>query len=97
MTTLCRLFSVSRSAYYDWLNRSPTTLEKEDAELIEIIKDLFKIGRGNYGTRRLKKALMQKGWQVSRRRIARLMRLAGLSSKTKRKFKATTDSKHSLV
>ena len=60
MTTLCRFFSVSRSAYYDWLDRSPTTLEKEDAELIEIIKDLFKIGRGNYGTRRLKKALMQK-------------------------------------
>ena len=96
MTTLCRFFSVSRSAYYDWLDRSPTTLEKEDAELIEIIKDLFKIGRGNYGTRRLKKALMQKGWHVSRRRIARLMRLAGLSCKTKRKFKATTDSKHSL-
>ena len=96
MTTLCRFFSVSRSAYYEWLDRSPATLEKEDAELIEIIKDLFKIGRGNYGTRRLKKALMQKGWQVSRRRIARLMRLAGLSSKTMRKFKATTDSKHSL-
>jgi hypothetical protein len=47
VTTLCRFFGVSRSAYYDWLDRSPTTLAKEDAELIEIIKDLFKIGRGN--------------------------------------------------
>ena len=96
MTTLCRFFSVSRSAYYDWLDRSPTTLEKEDAELIEIIKDLFKNSRENYGTRRLKKDLRKKGWHISRRRIARLMRMASLACKTKRKFKATTDSKHGL-
>jgi putative transposase len=96
VTTLCRFLSVSRSAYYDWLEHSPTALEKEDAELIEIIKDLFKNSRENYGTRRLKKDLRKKGWHISRRRIARLMRMAGLACKTKRKFKATTDSKHGL-
>jgi transposase InsO family protein len=61
-----------------------------------VIKELFKQGRENYGTRCLKKALKQKGWHVSRRRIARLMCQAGLACKTKRKFKATTDSKHNL-
>jgi transposase InsO family protein len=93
---MCDFLSVSRSAYYDWLVRTPTALEQKDAELIEVIKALFKQGRENYGTRCLKKALKQKGWHVSRRRIARLMRQAGLACKTKRKFKATTDSKHNL-
>jgi len=96
VTAMCRFLSVSRSAYYDWLEHSPTAFEKEDAELIEIIKDLFKNSRENYGTRRLKKDLRKKGWHISRRRIARLMRMAGLACKTKRKFKATTDSKHGL-
>jgi putative transposase len=81
---------------YDGLARPPTALEQEDTELIKVIKELFKQGRENYGTRCLKKALKQKGWHVSRRRIARLMRQAGLACKTKRKFKATTDSKHNL-
>jgi transposase InsO family protein len=96
VNTMCEFLSVSRSAYYDWLAHRPTAREQEDAELIEIIRDLFKQGRENYGTRCLKKALLKKGWHVSRRRIARLMRQAGLACKTKRKFKATTDSKHSL-
>lgn len=61
-----------------------------------MIRGLFKQGRENYGPRCLKKTLKQKGWQVSRRRIARLMRQAGLACKTKRKFKVTTDSKHNL-
>lgn len=96
VSVMCEFLSVSRSAYYDWLVRTPTALEREDAELIEAIKALFKQGRKNYGTRCLKKALTQKGWHVSRRRIARLMRQAGLACKTKRKFKVTTDSKHNL-
>jgi putative transposase len=96
VNTMCEFLSVSRSAYYDWLARRPTAREQEDVELIEIIRDLFKQNRENYGTRCLKKALLKKGWHVSRRRIARLMRQAGLACKTKRKFKATTDSKHNL-
>jgi putative transposase len=96
VSSTCRFMNVSRSAYYAWLERSQTTLEKEDIELIEMIKVLFKKGRENYGTRRLKKALAGKGWYISRRRIGRLMRIAGIACKTRRKFKVTTDSKHSL-
>ena len=85
--------SVSRRAYYAWRVRPLTAIEKDDIELIEIIKSLFQKGRKNYGTRRLKKALLSQGRQVSRRRIGRLMAAAGLACKTKRKFKATTNSK----
>jgi transposase InsO family protein len=88
--------SVSRSAYYAWLVRPLTAIEKDDAELIEIIKALFQKGRKNYGTRRLKKALVGLDRHVSRRRISRLMGAAGLACKTKRKFIATTNSNHKL-
>ena len=87
---------VSRSAYYAWLERPQTAIEKDDAELIEIIKTEFQKGRKNYGTRRLKKALIELDRHVSRRRIGRLMGAAGLACKTKRKFKATTNSNHKL-
>ncbi len=94
--SMCRFMSVSRSAYYTWLERPQTAIEKDDVELIDVIKTLFKKSRKNYGTRRLKKALISRDRQVSRRRIGRLMGAAGLACKTKRKFKATTNSKHNL-
>jgi transposase InsO family protein len=85
---------VSRSAYYDWLQRSPTTTEKTDQVLTEMIVRAFKKSRATYGTRRLKKVLFQQDRMASRRRIGRLMREAMLACKTRRRFKATTDSKH---
>ncbi|EIC28530.1 transposase [Methylomicrobium album BG8] len=92
--TMCRFMQVSRSAYYAWLQRPETAGEKEDAVLTEFIKIAFAKSRATYGTRRLKAALLGRDRTVSRRRIGRLMREAGLACKTKRKFKATTNSQH---
>ena len=86
--------SVSRSCYYEWLGSPKTEREKEDEELIEILKVLFEKGRELYGTRRLKKKFAEQGIIISRRRIGRLMNQAGLGCRTRNKFKATTDSKH---
>lgn len=58
------------------------------------MKALFEEGRGVYGTRRLKRLLANEGLIVSRRRIGRLLKKAGLQCQTKRRFKVTTDSKH---
>ena len=91
---MCRFMQVSRSAYYDWLHRVPTPGEKDDADLTGILQSEFNKSRATYGTRRLKAALLGRDRTVSRRRIGRLMREAGLACKTKRKFKATTNSKH---
>ena len=93
---MCRFTGVSRSAYYDWLHRSETTCEKADSELKEVIKQAFSKSRATYGTRRLKEALINHNQRVSRRRIGRLMRETNLACKTKRKFKATTNSNHDL-
>lgn len=95
VAVLCRFMTISRSRYYDWLNAPKTEREKENEPLLEILTMLFQKGRGTYGTRRLKKQLAALGYVVSRRRIGRLMNQAGLVCKTKKKFKATTDSKHS--
>jgi transposase InsO family protein len=86
--------TVLRSGYYEWLDSPKTAREKENEALIEILKVLFEKGRGSYGTRRLKNKFAEQGLVVSRRRIGRLMNQAGLWCKTKKKFKATTNSKH---
>jgi putative transposase len=66
---MCRFMSVSRSAYYAWLARPQTANEIDDIEVIEVIKALFQKSRKNYGTRRLKKALIGLDRHVSRSRI----------------------------
>jgi len=87
---------VFRSAYYAWLHPSQTTQEKDDIELTAMIEDAFRKSRGSYGARRIQKSITNRNRAVSRRRISRLMRESGLACKTKRKFKATTNSKHNL-
>lgn len=88
---------LSRSGYYEWLGNPPTERKKQDEELTKIIAPIFNEGRRNYGTRRIQKKLAAQNKQVSRRRIGGLMEKAGLVCKTKRKFKATTDSKHTKI
>ncbi|WP_158657849.1 IS3 family transposase [Agarilytica rhodophyticola] len=87
---------VSRGQYYAWLKQQLTEREVENERLMEEIKALFEGSRGTYGIRRLKNRPAEKGLRVSRRRIGRLLKRQGLSCKTKRKFKVTTDTKHNL-
>ncbi|MGG7056419.1 IS3 family transposase [Nitrosomonas halophila] len=94
--SMCRFMTVSQSAYYAWLHRVQTTREKDDIELTTIIRDVFGKSHATYGTRRIQKSIVNRGRTVSRRRIGRLMREAELACKTKRKFKATTNSRHDL-
>ncbi len=93
---MCKVIKVSRSGYYQWLNNPECNRVKQDQKLILLIKESFKVGRGNYGSRNIRKKLMRQGEIISRRRVIRLMREANLVCKTRRKFKATTDSIHQL-
>jgi transposase InsO family protein len=93
---LCSIVSVSRSAYYAWTKAVESHKVKRDKELNAIITAAFTQNRAVYGTRRLKAVLAKQGDQVSRRRIGRIMQQAQLRCKTKRRFKATTDSQHEL-
>jgi hypothetical protein len=62
IAALCEFMKVSRSRYYQWLKSPKTKREKENEQLIEMLKELFKKGRGaTYRTRRLKNRFAGQG------------------------------------
>ena len=86
--------NVSRSGYYEWLNRPESHRDQENRKFTYMIKTIFAQSRGCYGVRRVSRKLQEKSVTISNRRIARLMAKAGLVCQTKKRFKVTTDSKH---
>jgi transposase InsO family protein len=94
MRILCRVLRVSRSGYYAWLNRKPSARKLEDERLRPKVVEAFEIGRGTYGSPRIRDELIDQGFEIGRKRVARLMREMGLQGVTPRKFRVTTDSDH---
>lgn len=94
VSRLCQVLLVSRSGFYDWLKRQPSQRSQENCALTEMIKSIYQDSRGTYGAPRIHAELKRQGSQVSRKRVARLMREQGLRAKSKRRFKATTNSQH---
>jgi transposase InsO family protein len=92
--TLCDVLGVSRSGYYAWKVRPPATRTNDDARLVVEIKAAYALGRGGYGSPRVQRELRKKGRRVGKKRIERLMRCEGIQAKRRRRFRATTDSKH---
>src|SRR6185312_7869005 len=93
---MCRVLEVSRSGYYDWLTRGPSARVREDERLRVEIRAAHQRSRETYGPRRLQPELAAIGVRVGRDRIARLRRSMGLRCRQRRKFKATTNSRHNL-
>ena len=95
VAVLCSVLAVSRSGFYAWLQRPAPARAKADASLVLDIRAAHKLGRGTYGSPRVHAELQAKGARVSEKRVARLMQEDGLRAKQKRRFRRTTDSKHS--
>ena len=93
---MCRVIKVTRSSYYDWRNSCSCNRVLQDRELSLLIKALFEEGRGNYGSRSIKKRLEHRGRFISRRRVIRLMRSLNLCCRIRRSYRFTTDSSHKL-
>lgn len=93
---MCKVFKVSRSAYYHWLKHGRCSKITEDEFLISQIEKSFNRSKGTYGSPRIYEELKSLGQKISRSSIGRIMKANGLKSRVKRKFKATTDSKHEL-
>lgn len=92
---MCIVLQISRSTYY----YEAKIRDHQDEELTTLIVEIFKSSRHIYGQRKIKKELKKLGWQVSRRRIGRIMTEQGLVSKyTVPGFKPTkTTCNESLV
>jgi len=93
---ISRILTVSASGYYAWLDRPLSRWAQEEARLEVEIRAAHKRTRQTYGAERLQQDLAEHGIQVGICRIKRIRRKLGIRCKQKRKFKATTDSKHKL-
>ena len=94
---MCKVLNVSPSGYYSWLKRPESPRRKENRRLEAKIRVIFKENREVYGAPRIHAELADNDGSYSKNRVARIMRNAGLKAKTKRRFKATTDSRHSFA
>ena len=87
---VCCLLEVSSSGYYAWLKRAPSKRAREDAILSDRIRDIHLRSRNTYGAPRVHEELRDEGVRVGRKRVARLMRAAGLQGVSRRKRVRTT-------
>ncbi len=90
VATMCRLLEVSTSGYYAWHGRAPSARADSDTALLEHIREIHRTSRETYGAPRIHAELIAEGQAVSRKRIARLMRNAGLAGISRRKGTRTT-------
>ena len=94
IATMCRVLKVTRSGYYAWHKRQASAHWLRDRKLLRRIRVSFYESRRTYGSPRVHRDLLAGGERVSRKRVARLMREAGLESRRKKRFRRTTDSNH---
>ena len=91
---MCRVFNITRSAYYGWKRRPMSSRKKRDNELMDHIRKAYTLGRKTYGSPRVTKELRSQGIICGKNRVARLMRTEGIRAKMKRRYKVTTHSRH---
>lgn len=92
---MCQAFKISKSGYYHWLGRKPSPRAVETQKIKGMIRSVYESSKGRYGSPRIAKELEFKGLKVSRPRVARMMKLEGIKSIIKKKYRvSTTDSKH---
>jgi putative transposase len=88
VTRLCDVYGETRAGYYAWKRRAESAHAEQDRKLTEQITRLFHTHRGRYGSPRIHRELRGEGWRVSRRRVERLMRTAGLRARVVRIYRA---------
>ncbi len=85
----CALLKVSRAAFYQHL-AGPSKRDQEDAELTGQIRAVHEGSKGRYGAPRVQAELRRRGRRHSRKRVARLMRAAGIRGKAAKRWRKTT-------
>jgi transposase InsO family protein len=85
----CELLKVSRAAFYQYL-RGPSPRDHQDAELAAEIRAVHQESKGRYGAPRVHAELRRRGRRHGRKRVARLMRGAGIAGRAAKRWKKTT-------
>jgi len=99
VTVLCQVMGVSRSGFYDYLKRfhQGPVLDLDQERLKAQMRQIFTSTKGSYGSRRMSGQLQKDGFSIGRFKTRRLMREQGLKAKAPRRYKVTTDSRHSFT
>jgi putative transposase len=97
LPAMCETLTVSISGYRAWKRGgSPNRKRLTDTQLLELIRAIHTQLKGAYGSPRMVREIRGRGFPASKERVERLMRENGIRGRHKRRYKATTDSKHSL-
>ena len=97
LAELCAALSVSTSGYRSWKRGgSPKRKRLTDAQMLALIRAIDRQWKNAYGSPRMVRELRDRGFPAGKERVERLMRDNGIRARHKRRFKATTDSKHAL-
>lgn len=91
VSRLCSALGVSRSGYYEWLDRKPSARARDDARLLARIEEVHREAHESYGALRTWRALRRSGEKCGRHRVARLRRAAGIEARRKRRFRQTVE------
>jgi putative transposase len=91
---MCRILAVSASGYYAWRQRPPSARARADAELTAHIRAIHPYSRETYGALRIHEELLAANIHVGRKRVARLMKAAGLKGASRRQWRVTTVRDH---
>jgi putative transposase len=84
---MCDLYGVTRAGFYAWHKRQPSARSQGDVQLLEQVRAAHTHSRGYYGSPRVRGQLQREGVVIGRRRIARLMREAGLQGRSARLYR----------
>ena len=94
---MCEVLTVSVSGYRAWRRGgTPNSSRLSDAQAVALMKAIHAEVKGAYGSRRMHRELKGRGHRIGLTRVERLMRDNGIRARHKRRYKATTDSKHSM-
>ena len=96
VSQLCDAVGVSRSAYYDWCRGTPSQRAQANERVLTEIRAIHTEHQERYGSPRVRAELRDRGLEVGKHRVARLMRENGLRARPRRRFRRTTDSRHDL-
>ena len=96
ITIMCQVLDVSRSGFYAWRQRPESESTQRRSELVEQMKSVHSDrDMKNYGSPRMHEELVSRGHDVCENTVAKLMRDHGIRAARSRKFRVTTDSRHS--
>ncbi len=83
--TMCRVMAVSPSGFYEWLGRAPSQRSQDDSRLTRLIRESFELSDRTYGSPRVWHDMRALGEACGKNRVSRLMQLAKLQARRKRR------------